>query len=433
MAGGSSGAPREAPRRADGLIVTSVEERVTRRPEQVWSRSLVAASLLAFVVLGLPDGMLGVAWPAVRHGFGLPLAALGELLVALLIGYLCITSITGRCLRRFGTGKVLLASALSGTAGAALFASSPWWGGVVGAAALLGVAGGGVDAGLNTVVALDGESRLMNLLHGCYGIGAACGPLVVTLTLVATSTWRPAYIVLMVLEAVMAVTWVVMRNRFPRLPAVTDEPASPTAPTDRALRGMLVLSFGVFFFAAALESTTASWAASYLRGPVGLSAVWAGLAVFVFETGLTLGRLVAAWVSPRWIPERIARFGIVGSVVGSAALWADLGPGATVVALGLLGFSLGPVFPALMLLTPVRLGQGTTVHAVGWQLAAAATGGVGVAALVGLVLQAVGLGGFGPVLVLLALVLGSLVLASERKAVPQLPVDHAVGVGAASG
>jgi fucose permease len=405
----------------------------------VWSRSLVAASLLAFVVLGLPDGMLGVAWPAVRHGFGLPLAALGELLLALLIGYLSITSITGRCLRRFGTGKVLLASAVAGTAGAALFASSPWWGGVVGAAALLGVAGGGVDAGLNTVVALDGESRLMNLLHGCYGIGAACGPLLVTIALVATSTWRPAYIVLMVLEGVMAVTWVVMRNRFPRLPAATEEPAAPTAPvtptapTERAVRGMLVLSFGVFFFAAALESTTASWAASYLRGPVGLSAVWAGLAVFVFESGLTLGRLVAAWVSPRWIPERIARFGIVGSVVGSAALWADLGRGATVVALGLLGFSLGPVFPALMLLTPVRLGQGRTVHAVGWQLAAAATGGVGVAALVGIVLQAVGLGGFGPVLVLLALVLGSLVLASERKAVPLLAGDQAVGVGVARG
>ncbi|MGA8723567.1 MAG: MFS transporter [Acidimicrobiales bacterium] len=425
-------------------MATTVEVGATRRPERGWTGGLVAASLFAFVVLGVPDGMLGVAWPAVRHGFGLPLAALGELLVALLIGYLCITSITGRCLRRFGTGTVLLASAVAGTAGAGLFASSPSWAGVVGAAWLLGVAGGGVDAGLNTVVALDGDSRLMNLLHGCYGIGAACGPLVVTVALVATSTWRPAYLALMMLEAVLAVTWVALRNRFPRLPPASDDRSSesslpaesendPVSPGSSARRGILVLSFGVFFFAAALESTTASWAASYLRGPVGLSAVWAGLAVFVFEAGLTVGRMTAALISPRWIPERIARLGIVGSVMGSAALWADPGAAATVVALGLLGFTLGPVFPALMLLTPVRLGQQTAVHAVGWQLAAAATGGVGVAAVVGVVLQEVGLGGFGPVLVVLALLLGSLVLASERKAVPALRDDQGLGVGLASG
>jgi fucose permease len=425
-------------------MATTVEEGTTRRPEQGFGGGLVAASLFAFVVLGVPDGMLGVAWPAVRHGFGLPLAALGELLVALLIGYLCITSITGRCLRRFGTGTVLLASAVAGTAGAALFASSPSWAGVVGAAWLLGVAGGGVDAGLNTVVALDGDSRLMNLLHGCYGIGAACGPLVVTVALVATSTWRPAYVALMVLEAALVVTWVVLRNRFPRLPSASDGRSSedsvpaesgnePVAPTAPGARGVLVLSFGVFFSAAALESTTASWAASYLRGPVGLSAVWAGLAVFVFEAGLTVGRMTAALISPRWVPERIARLGIVGSVIGSAALWADPGAAATVVALGLLGFTLGPVFPALMLLTPVRLGRQTAVHAVGWQLAAAAAGGVGVAAVVGVVLQEVGLGGFGPVLVVLALLLGSLVLASERKAVPAFRDDQGLGVGLASG
>lgn len=385
--------------------------------------------------------MLGVAWPAVRHGFGLPLAALGELLVALLVGYLCITSITGRCLRRFGTGTVLLASAVAGTAGAALFALSPRWAGVICAALLLGIAGGGVDAALNTVVALDGESRLMNLLHGCYGVGAACGPLVVTGAIVASSTWRPAYLVLMVLEAVLAVSWVVLRNRFPRSLLPSDDPVpsegtasaavrpAPRWRSGRGFRGMLALSFGVFFFAAALEATVASWAASYLRGPVGLSAVWSGLAVFVFEAGLTSGRMAAVWLSPRWIPERIARLGIAGCMIGSAALWADPGSGATVLALAVLGFSLGPVFPALMLLTPVRLGPKTAVHAVGWQLAAAASGGVGVAALVGVVLQVVGLDSFGPILVLLALVLGGFVLVSEKKAGPVLLDDERVGAG----
>jgi fucose permease len=419
--------------------VTSVAEPAissTRTTGRAWGTDLVVASLLAFVVLGLPDGMLGVAWPAMRHGFGLPLAALGELLVALLVGYLCITSVTGRCLRRFGTGAVLLASAVAGTAGAGLFALSPWWGGVVCAAGLLGVAGGGVDAALNTVVALDGESRLMNLLHGCYGVGAASGPLLVTAALVTTSTWRPAYLVLMGLEAALAVTWVALRGRFPRsLPAADD--AVPDASADDGesgavrrganIRGALVLSFGVFFFAAALEATVASWAASYLRGPIGLSALWSGLAVFVFEAGLTLGRMGAAWLGSRWVPERVARVGIAGSLIGSVVLWVDFGPGATVVALGVLGFSLGPVFPALMLLTPVRLGPQTAVNAVGWQLAAAATGGVGVAAVVGVVLQAVGLDGFGPVLVVLALTLGSFVLVSERKSAPVLIDASRVG------
>ncbi len=420
----------------------TVAANANRSPPTAWGRDLVAASLFAFVVLGLPDGMLGVAWPAIRHAFGLPLATLGELLIALLIGYLCITSITGRCLRRFGTASVLLASAIAGTAGAVLFATSPWWGGVICAAGLLGIAGGGVDAALNTVVALDGESRLMNLLHGFYGVGAACGPLVVTAALVATSTWRPAYLVLMVLEVLLASCWIILRNRFPHSLPATDHSVHPLRPESsggggaprwraaRAFRGMLALSFGVFFFAAALEATVASWTASYLRGSVGLTAVWSGLAVFVFEAGLTLGRMAAAWLSPHWIPERIARLGIAGSAIGSAALWADVGPGTTVVALAVLGFSLGPVFPALMLLTPRRLGHQVAVHAVGWQLAVAATGGIGMAAAVGVVLQVVGLASFGPVLVVLALVLGGFVLASERKAAPSKPGDERVGTAA---
>src|SRR4051812_21106320 len=105
---------------------------------------LTAGCLFSFVALGLPDGMLGVAWPALRHGFGQPLASLGELLIASLCGYLAVSSTAGWTLRRFGTSAVLITSAAVGCAGAGLFAVTGWWSGLVAGALLLGAAGGGL-------------------------------------------------------------------------------------------------------------------------------------------------------------------------------------------------------------------------------------------------------------------------------------------------
>lgn len=402
---------------------------------------LVAGPLFSFVVLGLPDGMLGVAWPALRHSFGQPLASLGELLAASLAGYLSVSSVTGWGLRRFGIAAVLLGSAVAGCAGAGLFAVTRWWSVLVGASVMLGAAGGALDAAINTVIALAGRARLMNLLHAAYGVGAALGPLAVTAA-VAAASWRAAYGFLFALEAALLVTWTGVRAAFtqafsqlPRRPppargsrqrsperAATTRSSERTATPGgaRRFRLLLILGLAVFFCYSGLEVAAASWSASFLQGPGELPATAAGVAVFGYWISLTAGRMGAAWLGPRLSAVNAARAGVVGGLAGSAVVWANVAPAVTVAGLVIIGLGLGPVFPALITLTPGRVGEGTAVSAIGWQIAAAGVGGTSLSAITGVALQLAGLKLLGPALVVLAVLLGFLNLLLERAARPKI-------------
>jgi fucose permease len=388
---------------------------LTPAEPQPASTRFTAGSLYAFVVLGLPAGMLGVAWPVLRHDFRQPLASLGELLLASLLGYLTVTSGTGWALRRFGAAALLTASAAAAAIGTGVFAATRSWPVLVLVTVLTGAAGGGLDAGLNTAVALTGRTRLMNLIHAAFGVGAALGPLLVTAAVAVTYSWRGSFVVLLVLDVGLVGVWLALRNAFAglprRRPASSDPPASldrPAPPSGTAASNsrpilLLSLSLTLFFCYAGIEIAVGSWSASFLRaGPLKLSPALAGLTVFGYWAGLTAGRVGAAALGSRLSPRNAVRAGTIGTVAGAAAIWANPAPAATVAALVVIGVSLGPIFPALVSLTPERVGPAATVNVVGWQLAASGAGGTGLSALTGVVLQQAGLASFGPTLTLLA-------------------------------
>jgi fucose permease len=286
------------------------------------------------------------------------------------------------------------------------------------AALAVGAAGGGVDAALNTAVALSGQSRLMNVLHSAYGVGAALGPLMVTAA-VAVATWRAAYAVVLAGEVVLVASWWFLRPRFPPLPAVGPRRrASPPGAAGAAHRRLVWAALTVFFVYTGVEVGTGAWAASYLRGPGGLSPTVAGLAVFAYWAGLAGGRLAAAGIGHRCSPETVVRVGTLTAVAAAAGLWARPTEALAVVSLAVLGAALGPVFPALVTLTPRRLGEDLALDAVGWQLAAAGVGGAVLSALIGVVLQLAGLKAFGPTLVALAVGALALNVRLERLAEP---------------
>ncbi|MHB1593119.1 MAG: MFS transporter [Streptosporangiaceae bacterium] len=408
-------------------------------------RGLAAGSLFAFAVLGLPDGMLGVAWPVLRHDFGQPLASLGELLLASVAGYLTVTTLAGSALRRTGTVTILIASAIIAAIATAGFTATRWWLALVLASVLLGAAGGGLDAGLNTAIALAGRTRLMNLIHATFGIGAAIGPLLVTAALATTTSWRGAYGVLFLLEVCLVGVWTSLRTRFPALPDQhqhdqhqhdqhqhdqhqhdqhqhDQHQARDAGPRQRPARDpaqavLIGLSLAAFFCYAGVEIGTASWSASFLRGPDQLTPTLAGLAVFGYWAGLAAGRLLTAALGSRVSARTAAVAGTIGTIAGAGGVWANPGPAIAVTALVITGLSLGPIFPALMNLTPGRLGSRTAVDAVGWQLAASGIGGAGLSALIGVVLQQTGLTSLGPCLLLLAVLLAVLNLLLERRAI----------------
>jgi fucose permease len=141
---------------------------------------VVILSYALFILLGMPDAMLGIAWPSMRAVFGMPLDALGQLLMASTIGYIISSFTVGRMIKRLGMLNLLLVGALLRAAGLAAYALAPEWWMLLSVGLLIGIGGGMVDAGLNTYFAVNFGTRLMNWLHAAFGLGATAGPILMT-------------------------------------------------------------------------------------------------------------------------------------------------------------------------------------------------------------------------------------------------------------
>ena len=138
---------------------------------------IIAIAFGIFVLLGIPEGMFGVAWPSIRETFGLPLDALTALVFASAGAFMAAGLVCGRLINRFGIGRVLILGSVVRGAGFLGYALSPTWGGVVSSALVFGIGSGLIDAGMNTHFAINYNERLMNWLHASFGIGATIGRL----------------------------------------------------------------------------------------------------------------------------------------------------------------------------------------------------------------------------------------------------------------
>jgi fucose permease len=380
-----------------------------RRSTGAPGRGADLLSLGNFVVLGLPDGMLGTAWPSMRVTFGAPVGDLGLILLLATAGSVLVTALVGRLIRRLGVAALLTVAGLTAAAGYAGFAVAPGLWLVLAAAVLTGAAAGMMDAGLNTAVALTGRQRLLNLLHGAYGIGSAIGPLVITAAIL-TGSWRPAYAALVALDLVVAGFWLRQRRRYGPPPA-PDETADASAPdpaagwSRRRYRAVVAAGMSVFFVYTGLEVGAGQWEASFCRGHLNLSAGATGLATFGYWGALTAVRIGLA-VAPRPVaPQAVVRWGSAVGVLGAAAIWWQPGTVVTVIGFVVLGGALAGVFPALISLTPVRLGERSARHVIAWQIGAAAAGGAALSALIGLLIGATSLAVLGPAVTVLAVIL----------------------------
>jgi fucose permease len=387
-------------------------------------RTFDLLSLGTFVAIGLPDGMLGTAWPAMRHSFGAPVGDLGLILLVSTIGSVAISAFVGRLIHRLGVIALLAVAGLCAAVGGLGFAvaSGLWL--VLCIGPLTGAAVGMIDGGLNTAVALTGRPRLLNLLHGFYSVGTALGPLVVTAAILVGS-WRPAYLVLVAVDLAAAGSWIVYHRKLPPSPSppledgasitVSDEAgtsdgsAATTEPTagwsHRRIVSVLAAGLVVFFVYTGLEVSAGQWETSYLRGHLGLSASAAGFATFGYWGALMAVRIGLA-VPAKSVPaQRVIGGGVFVSIAATALIWWQPDPVASVAGFVLLGAALAGMFPALIAVTPQRIGKQRAGHAIAWQVGAAAGGGSAISALIGLTINAAGLDVLGPALVVLAVLL----------------------------
>jgi fucose permease len=189
-------------------------------------RALLGVIYIAFVGLGLPDTVLGSAWPAVRREFALPLDAAGSAVLLATAGVAVSSLATARLLARYGTGRVLVGSSLLAGAALVMNGLSPGWWLMLAAAVVAGLGGGAVDTALNGFVARHYGARHMNWLHGSWGIGGTLGPLVAAMMMAQTGSWRPAYLLLASAELALTVLFMIT------LPAWREEPAAAPASLD---------------------------------------------------------------------------------------------------------------------------------------------------------------------------------------------------------
>lgn len=359
--------------------------------------ALMAVIYLAFVSLGLPDAVMGAAWPAMHAELGADEAGAGVLSVIVVAATIVVSFASGRLLRMWGTYRVCVVSVALTALSLVGFALAPGFGWLAALSVPLGLGAGAIDAALNSYAALYFSARAMNLLHASWGVGASTGPLVVAAALGLWGNWRPAYVVLALFQCAICLLLVITRRLWDVTPVRPDADAGagpgagggagPEVPWHK-LPGIWAGLVG-FLCYCALEASTGLWAATFLVAHHGASPEAAAAGASAFYCGVTGGRFVAAFLTPRLTNPQLLIGGAVVLVAGAAIAVFWGAPAGAVVGFGVVGLGCAPIYPATIKETPRRYGARNTERLMGLQMGFAYTGMLLVPPVVGVLITRV--------------------------------------------
>jgi fucose permease len=355
---------------------------------------LVPLAFLAFVSLGLPDCVLGVAWPSIRADFHQSLSQLGPILIGGAAGYLLSAFFAGQIVRTIGVGKLLLASALTVVLSLIAYALAPAFPVIVLAAVIGGLGAGAIDAGINTFAASHFSPRVINWLHASWGIGATTGPLLMTTVLAAHHGWRTGYVILAGAMAILSLLFLAtLRLWEDAAPANTGPQVEHhTATLSQALRQpTLWIQSLLFFVYTGIESTAGQLLYTLFTEHRGINPTTAGITVGGYWGALTIGRIIFGQLAASLTRRTILRIGMILALIAAILIAWNPAPTISLGGMALLGFALAPIFPTLISATPATVGPRYAPHAVGFQVAAASLGIAAFPALVSLLARAFGL------------------------------------------
>lgn len=378
----------------------------------------------AFVSMGLPDGVLGVAWPQMRAEFSVNLNANWRMLALGTCGSATSSFASGLLLRRFGVGRVLLLTTLLTAAVIFGYSAAPTFLLVTALAFLLGLGNGAIDAGLNGFVASNLSSRHMSWLHACWGVGVSLGTLIVSGVAAEGGTWRGAYRVIAGLQLLLALSFALSLRSLPSAPSRAEGGTVAAHPAYGATLRLPAAwaSIAVFFVYCGLECGAGLWVASVLHDGRGWSVEAAGLMATVYWGSLTVGRFLIGTVSQRASAIVIVRVAVAGAIAGTSLVAlssvvpaSGAAPG-SMMALGLvlLGLSLSPVYPMLMHDTPRAVGTGHAINLIGFQGGFGQLGFTLLPIAMGTVLRAISIEWLGSMLLTLSALLFVLLALRER-------------------
>ena len=335
---------------------------------------LLAVIYLSFISLGLPDSLLGSAWPMIYPQFAVPVSFAGIISTIISLGTIISSLQSDRLTKALGAGKVtaisvaMTAAALFGFSVSGSFWMLCLW------AIPYGLGAGSVDAALNNYVALHYASRHMSWLHCMWGVGASVGPYIMSYALTGGSGWQGGYRIISLLQ--IGLTLILLFS----LPLWknADTSGSQQAPA-LSLGQVLAIPgakqvMGVFFCYCAIEQTTSLWASSYLVLARGVDEVTAARWAALFFLGITAGRAASGFLTMLLSDSQMIRLGecIVGA--GIVILGLPVGSTGALVGLLLIGLGCAPIYPCIIHSTPAHFGADRSQALIGVQMASAYTG-----------------------------------------------------------
>ena len=352
---------------------------------------LMVLAFTAYISLGLPDGLLGVAWPSMRHDFSLNHDSFGALMIAITAGYLTSSFFGGRLMARFKLGTLLTASTFSAAIALLGYSVAPLWWMIVIAAVAAGLGGGGIDVTLNNYVASNHGDNLMQWLHASYGIGATMGPVIMTTAITLTGRWRAGYLLVGLLQLALMFSFLFTISTWENQDksSATSQKTNHLNSHDTSMRTTLRhprvwLSIFLFFIYMGIEVAFGAWTYSLLTESREVSTKLAGYWVGSFWGIFTVGRIAAGIYTSRISRMKLITGSFLAALFATIILALNINNAASLAAIILIGLAIAPVLPALISGTADRVGPRFAANTIGIQIAAMGAGGATIPSLCGI-------------------------------------------------
>ena len=337
---------------------------------------LVIIIYIAFISLGLPDALLGSAWPIMHIDMDVPLSYAGVIAMIISFGTIVSSLMSDRLTKKIGTAKVTAFSVL--LTAIALFGfsiSSSFWMLVLWAIPY-GLGAGSVDASLNNYVALHYSSKHMSWLHCFWGVGASIGPYIMSYSIVNTSSWNNGYLYISILQIVLTFILFMSIPLWKKRSSNENETSNKPLSLKSIIKLIGAKEVMISFFCyCALEQTAGLWASSYLVGRFNSSEEVAASFASLFYLGMTLGRAISGFLTIKFNDKTMIRFGSLLILIGLIFVIIPFNViSLSYIGLALIGLGGAPIYPCIIHSTPILFGEDKSQAIIGVEMASAYIG-----------------------------------------------------------
>ncbi len=337
---------------------------------------LLIVIYIGYVGLGVPDSLLGAAWPAIYGSFNISTSFASFITITTSTCTFISSLNSARLIKRFGTGN--LAAASTAMTAFALFGISfiGHWAFFILLAIPLGLGAGAVDSALNGYVALHYNAKQMNFLHCCYGIGVAVSPYLLSIMLSVLGSWRSGYRAVSFLQMSIAAVLILSLPLWRKLrksdPVEEEQKLIPLKQIVK-IKGIFPV-WTMFIASCSIEACCTTWGSTYLAEHLNFGVDSAAGTITVYFVGLALGRIVSGLLSDKLSPQRLMQIGLMVLGLGAALFFLPFGSLSGTLGLFLTGLGVGPIYPNLMHITPIFFGRDIAQSIMGTHMAVAFIG-----------------------------------------------------------